>query len=187
MASKTSRSYSDYLGANRCCATTRLPTQGPTGAAGTPGPIGPRGFPGSTGPTGERGATGPCCKGATGPTGPSSVWVDSSYDSYNGVGYTGDVLVYGDLLVTGGIDPTFIAFTNSESDPMASFSGLGIWLDNSNNLTANSNFSIITSDPSQNITFENPLESDNAGSELTKYLRINLNGTYYKIKLYADV
>jgi hypothetical protein len=59
MTNKYSRSYSDYLGANRCCATTRLPTQGPPGQPGTPGPIGPRGFTGPVGPPGPAGPSGP--------------------------------------------------------------------------------------------------------------------------------
>jgi hypothetical protein len=197
------RNYIDYLGARRCCLTARLPTRGPAGATGNPGPIGPKGDQGLTGPTGERGSTGPCCRGPTGftgPTGPSdgptgptgpTLWVDSSYiglsgEYYDGIGYTGDVLVYGNLLVTGGIDPTFLSLTNSSNDPMSSFSGLGLWLDNSNNLTSNTNFAINTGDASGNILFENQLEYNTAGMASGTYLRIKLNGTYYKIQLLED-
>lgn len=55
-----SRSYSEYLGKNRCCS---LNGQGPIGPQGPPGPagIGPIGLigaTGATGPTGPRGPTG---------------------------------------------------------------------------------------------------------------------------------
>jgi hypothetical protein len=118
MSNKYSRSYSDYLGANRCCATTRLPTQGPPGPPGTPGPIGPRGF-----------------------TGPSQ-WNDSSFNGLEGIGYNGDVMIYGNLLVG--------------------------------------------SDPSSNLILESPFISNSAGAATGNYLRIKLNGTYYKIQLLAD-
>ena len=47
---------------------------------------------------------------------------------YTGTGYTGDVLIYGNLLVTGGIDPTYLALTSQASGPQGFINPL--WLDN---------------------------------------------------------
>lgn len=44
-----SNSYSNYLGANRCCNNNSAGPQGAQGAQGTGGPIGPKGPQGSTG------------------------------------------------------------------------------------------------------------------------------------------
>jgi len=60
------RSYSDYLGAQRCCDSRGAGPVGPEGPTG-PGSVGPRGY---TGPTGES-VTGPTGRGCRGPTGPS--------------------------------------------------------------------------------------------------------------------
>jgi hypothetical protein len=62
--------------------------------------------------TGLKGDTGP--QGATG----SSPWTTMNYQGptgpgYKGAGYTGDVLIFGNLLVTGGIDPTHLVLTNN--------------------------------------------------------------------------
>ena len=131
--------YSNYLGAKRCCDLRGLGPQGPTGPTGGQGPIGPYGQTGPTGPggaasntgaTGPTGITGPT--GFTGPTGPSQ-WISSAYTGptgpgYTGIGYTGDVLVFGNLYVEGGIDPTYLAFTPQSSNPLPS--GLeGIWIE----------------------------------------------------------
>jgi hypothetical protein len=58
-------SYTQYLGAQRCCL---IPTQGPVGPAG-PGGVGLIGPMGSTGPAGVS-MTGPTGRGCLGPTGP---------------------------------------------------------------------------------------------------------------------
>jgi hypothetical protein len=96
----------------------------PTGPIGPIGPIGPAGGP--TGPTGEPGPTGPSqwvTDTIIGPTGPG----------YTGIGYTGDVIVRGNLYVEGGIDPTYLAFTPQGSDPLPS--GLdGIWIETGGSL-----------------------------------------------------
>jgi hypothetical protein len=119
--------YSNYLGAKRCCDLRGLGPQGPTGSTGAQGPIGPYGQTGPTGPGGAASNT-----GATGPTGPSQ-WISSAYTGptgpgYTGIGYTGDVLVFGNLYVEGGIDPTYLAFTPQSSNPLPS--GLeGIWIE----------------------------------------------------------
>jgi hypothetical protein len=60
------RSYSDYLGAQRCCDSRGPGPVGPEGPTG-PGSVGPRGY---TGPAGES-ITGPTGRGCRGPTGPS--------------------------------------------------------------------------------------------------------------------
>lgn len=78
---------------------------GATGAQGDTGATGPQGDIGATGPQGDIGATGP--QGATG----ASHWVSMNGFGVSGIGYTGigvtgqDVLIYGNLLVTGTIDP----------------------------------------------------------------------------------
>lgn len=58
------RSYSNYLGARRCCDLKTGP-DGPTGPDGKNGSQGPIGF---TGPTGPIGHTGRSCRGPTGPS-----------------------------------------------------------------------------------------------------------------------
>jgi len=64
------RSYSDYLGARRCCDLRGVGPIGPTGIAG---PIGAQGVPGIPGTTGSMGPTGPTGRGCQGPAGPPSV------------------------------------------------------------------------------------------------------------------
>ena len=148
--------YSQYLGAQRCC---NLKAQGPQGLQGPTGPgtLGPRGFTGPpgesfTGPTGKgcrgptgepgnpsgltgyTGAVGPTGEVGTGPTGPSQ-WINTSYTGptgggYTGIGYTGDVMVFGKLYVQGGIDPTYLALTPQTSGP-AGFPN-PLWIDSNN-------------------------------------------------------
>ena len=62
------KSYSNYLGSQRCCNTSTS-TKGAQGAQGAGGPIGPIGYTGSTGPQGVTGPSGGP-QGATGVTGP---------------------------------------------------------------------------------------------------------------------
>lgn len=90
-------SYTQYLGAQRCC---NLKVQGPIGPPGPQGPagVGERGYTGPDGPTGPTGKMG--CRGLTGPTGSgvmfdgsvinpnpgnNGVWYDPSSNSF---GYT---------------------------------------------------------------------------------------------------
>jgi hypothetical protein len=139
-------SYSNYLDARRCCNSK---VGGADGKQGPPGVIGPTGYTGAegmtgpsggpTGVTGPTGDTGPT--GNTGPTGPTgatgpSQWVNAAYTgptgSYTGIGYTGDVLVFGALYVQGGIDPTYLAFEPQASGPTGFVNPL--WVDNSGNL-----------------------------------------------------
>ena len=163
-------SYTNYLGARRCCENKLVGPQGPKGDQGNSGPIGPAGVTGSTGYTGGRGPTG--CKGNTGaigptgytgpaggPTGPTglngtgdtgptgmtgfgatgpSQWVNTAYTGptgpgYTGIGYTGDVMVFGKLFVEGGIDPTYLALEPQASNPLPS--GLdGMWIETGGSL-----------------------------------------------------
>ena len=149
-------SYNQYLAAQRCC---NLKSQGPIGPQGPAGPasIGPpgnTGVGGATGPTGKgcRGPTGPAGgpegptgpigtgptgpTGETGPTGPSQ-WNSSSFTGstggyYVGIGYTGDVQVFGKLYVQGGIDPTYLALEPQPNGPSGFANPL--WVDISGNL-----------------------------------------------------
>jgi hypothetical protein len=127
-------SYNQYLGAQRCC---NLKSQGPIGPQGPAGPasIGP---PGNTGVGGPTGPTGRGCRGPTGPaggpTGPSQ-WNSSSFIGltgplYTGIGYTGDVQVFGNLYVQGGIDPTYLALTPVPQGPSGFINPL--WVDSIN-------------------------------------------------------
>ena len=69
-------SYTNYLGAQRCCNNNSAGAQGSQGAQGAGGPIGPKGSQGATGPQGSQGYTGATgatgAQGATGQTGLSS-------------------------------------------------------------------------------------------------------------------
>ena len=109
--------YLNYLGAKRCCtnnlAKTIVGPQGPKGSQGAIGPYGQQGSTGSQGPQGPQGPQGStyaCCigpQGATGAQGATGVspWVLTNYSGYTGVGYTGDAMVFGNLFVSGTIDP----------------------------------------------------------------------------------
>ena len=143
------KSYSNYLGTQRCCNTSTT-TKGAQGAQGAGGPIGPIGYTGSTGPQGVTGPSG----GPVGPTGPQgatggSPWTSMNYigptgSGYTGTGYTGDVLIFGNLLVTGGIDPTYLALTPQTSGPTGFINPL--WIDSVNGNALRS----------QNIYMDNP-------------------------------
>ena len=126
-------------------------SMGVTGPAGEPGPAGgPTGSAGATGATGSAGSAGICFTGATGsagigftgatgsagPTG-GTPWTPTSFGigitGYTGIGYTGDVMVFGKLYVEGGIDPTYLALTPQVSNPLPP--GLeGIWIENGGSL-----------------------------------------------------
>jgi len=116
---------------------------GPTGFTGNTGPTGMTGF-GATGATGFTGNTGPTgMTGDTGPTGMTgaagtSQWSNTAYTGptgpgYTGIGYTGDVMVFGKLFVEGGIDPTYLALEPQSTNPLPS--GLeGIWIETGGSL-----------------------------------------------------
>jgi len=112
--------YSQYLGAQRCC---NLKGQGLVG------PVGPQG-PASIGPvgnTGTAGATGPTGRGCRGPTGPiGNVYWDPS--GVTGISYKNDVYIGGKLYVDGGIDPTYLALTPQNTDPLPP-GQYGIWIE----------------------------------------------------------
>ena len=94
-----------------------------TGLTGLTGFVGPQySLIKNPGPTGPTGGTPWVLSSFTGPTGPG----------YTGIGYTGDVMVYGALYVQGGIDPTYLALTPQTSGP-AGFPN-PLWLDTNDNL-----------------------------------------------------
>jgi hypothetical protein len=133
--------YSNYLDSRRCCARNLARNEmGPQGYQGVQGPIGSKGYQGDTGPQGPIGATGACCRGPQGVQGPqgspggaqgaqgpqgaqgaqgSSLWINMNGTGptgtgYTGIGVTGDVLVYGNLLVTGTIDPVRLVVNDGQ-------------------------------------------------------------------------
>jgi hypothetical protein len=160
-------SQSSYLGSKKCCANNLAKTvTGPQGPDGSQGPIGAFGYQGFTGSQGPTGAQGACCRGpqgfqgaqgATGPqgaqgaTGPSQ-WVSMNGTGLTGTGYTGigvtgqDVLIYGNLLVTGGIDPTYLALTPQSSGPQGFINPL--WIDSSNGNSLRSKHIYLDNEPS---------------------------------------
>jgi hypothetical protein len=143
--------YNQYLGAQRCC---NLNSQGPIGRQGPQGPasigpIGNTGVAGATGPTGRgcRGPTGPGGgpDGATGPTGPigNTYWDPSGV---TGISYINDVYIGGKLYVDGGIDPTYLALTPQNTDPLPP-GQYGIWIDSVNGNALRSNKIYMDADP----------------------------------------
>jgi hypothetical protein len=105
--------YSQYLGAQRCC---NLKGQGSQGIQGPQGPPS-IGAIGNTGPTGASytGPTGRSCRGPTGPagsssgiTGPTGVADPSYWDpsGANAIVYTGQVYINGELDISGGVITT---------------------------------------------------------------------------------
>lgn len=168
--------------------------RGPTGPAGPAGPAG--GETGATGATGSTGATGGSPWVSINGTGPLGA-------GYTGTGYTGDVLVYGNLLVTGTIDPIRLIVNNgtntididaSLGKPEIKFTETGntgsISIDNdTGNLDISSSNNIILkpNDTNGDIIFTGGnLKFASAGLNSGQHLRINLNGTYYKIRLEND-
>jgi hypothetical protein len=183
-------SYSNYLGSNRCCVNNLNKTvTGPQGAQGYQGAIGPYGNQGATGVQGERGATGPCCRGPQGATGPSggaqgvtgatgpqgaqgatgsSQWVSMNGLGLTGAGYTGigvtgqDVLIYGNLLVSGGIVPNYLALTPQISAPSIGLNPL--WIDSINgDALRSNNIYLDTNSGTEYIS----LKPDNNNSQIT--------------------
>lgn len=104
-------SYSNYLGAKKCCANNLAKTvTGPEGPKGAQGAIGAYGQQGSTGPQGFRGATGPCCRGPPGFTGSQ--------------GATGEKGADGAAGGNGGL-PLFLNYSIDGIPPPGSPSGIG--------------------------------------------------------------
>jgi hypothetical protein len=154
-------SYNSYLNSKNCCkdlipgpmgptgqigptgATITTGATGATGATGVIGATGYTGYTGYTGVTGPTGHTGPTgYTGPTGHTGPTggTPWVPMTGthgtppQGYTGIGVTGqDVLIYGNLLVTGSIDPTYLSLTQQITDPMPA-GVYGIWVDSNDYL-----------------------------------------------------
>jgi len=176
---------------------------GATGSQGVTGPQGATGIQGATGATGSQGVTGP--QGATGiqgATGPPSQWISMNGVGASGIGYTGigvtgqDVLIYGNLLVTGTIDPTTIYLTNSNNTNIMTLDSITnkinysnntnnynstISLDASGNLDISSNKVIIlsgTQDPSGNYAGSSIVSKDRV------YQELNINSSYNTVNGY---
>jgi hypothetical protein len=178
---------------------------GPTGPTGITGPTGPTGTTGTTGdfgptgPTGDFGPTGP-----TGPTGPN-VWITGDYTiakvtgstGFNGIGYTGNVGIFGDLLVTGTIDPIAVYLTNTTNSNMMTLDSISnkinyyngstnysstISLDMSGNLDISSNRIIILSgsqDPSGAYNGSSVVTKDRIFQQLNPDASWNYVNGYY--------
>ena len=196
--------YSQYFGAQRCC---NLKVQGPQGPQGPTGfsQIGPRGTTGQTGssytgPTG-RGCRGPTGEpgnpsgltgytgeigptGVTGPTG-NPYWDPSGSTT---IQYSGDVYIDGTLNVSGG----FINMTSTSSidieatgNNLTLIGGTIIQLETTG---IGADIIIKPETTAGDLVFDGAnIESSSAGANSGKYLRIKLNGTYYKITLEDDV
>jgi hypothetical protein len=172
-------SHSNYLGAKKCCATNLAKTViGPQGPQGAGGPIGPYGNQGPTGTQGLRGATGLCCRGppgftgAQGPVGSTgsqgstgaqgykgetgaSQWNSTNYlgitgPGYTGIGYTGDVMIFGGLYVAGGIDPTYLALEPQNNNFVLPSGLKGICVAGTSLKTTNQIFQELNPDASYN-------------------------------------
>ena len=115
---------------------------------------------GVQGPTGSQGATGDTgFTGAEGATGPSQ-WNNTAYTGatgpgYTGIGYTGDVMIFGNLYVEGGIDPTYLALEPQPSGPTGFTNPL--WVDSVNGNALRS----------QNIYMDNPSGTGNTGAYIS--------------------
>ena len=152
---------------------------GDTGATGSTGSTGDTGATGSTGSTGAQGSTGFGVTGTTGATGAQGSTGGSPWITMNGVGaggtagYTGigvtgqDVLIYGNLLVTGGIDPTYLALTPQASGPQGFTNPL--WVDSVNQNALRSEKILINNGPTGtgNLTINNSLGTGTSASLLT--------------------
>jgi hypothetical protein len=86
---------------------------------------------------------------------------------YTGIGVTGqDVLIYGNLLVTGGIDPTYLALTPQTVGPQGFFNPL--WVDSVNSNALRSE-NILINNPTLNAIPLSVNNSVNTGLLFTKF------------------
>ena len=153
--------------------------QGDTGPVGITGPIGSVGMTGAQGDTGSAGSAGAQgdtgsvgMTGAQGATGPSQ-WtpmngLGTTGGGYTGIGITGqDVLIYGNLLVTGGIDPIYLALTPGPTGPQGFINPL--WVDSVNQNALRSEKILISNGPAGtgNLTINNSLGTGTSASLLT--------------------
>ena len=131
--------------------------QGFQGVTGATGAQGSQGFQGATGATGAQGSQG--FQGATGGT----PWIQMNgvgvggTAGYTGIGVTGqDVLIYGNLLVTGGIDPIYLALTPQTVGPQGFFNPL--WVDSVNGNALRSEKILLNDTAGANFTLYTPTE-----------------------------
>ena len=135
--SKSYTSYSQYLGAQRCCD---LRGQGPVGPQGPTGPaaVGPKGDTGPTGSTGPQGSP----SGLTGPTG--STGPQGSPSGLTGpTGSVGPTGLTGLTGPTGSTGPTGLTGLTGLTGPTGP-TGPSVWDTSGNSLT------IYPTDPSSN-------------------------------------
>ena len=97
-------SYTQYLGARRCCDLRVQGAQGPQGSQGAAA-VGPVGYQGYTGAQGYQGATGRGCVGATGAQGPAGI-PGPAGGAQGATGATGAVGATGPIFLTVGYGPT---------------------------------------------------------------------------------
>ena len=179
--------YQQYLGAQRCCDLRGVGPQGPQGPQGEPGPQGPKGF------SGEKGATGPTGKGCKGDTGPSGGPIGPTGPT--GVaGPSAPVPILQQVLTAGNNSTEQIILKDNLLSPTST-----LQIDYSSlQHTATSPFQIIANNPTGSIEFipnntagdiiftGSNLQSISSSGSSGQYLRIKLNGTYYKIFLDSD-
>jgi hypothetical protein len=79
---------------------------------------------------------------------------------YTGIGVTGDVLIYGNLLVTGSIDPTYLVLTPQTSGPVGFTNPL--WVDNSGFLRSDNILIDNTATAKTSLVVDNAITGANA-------------------------
>ena len=119
--SNFTNSYSNYLGARRCCDLRGPGPLGPIGTQGVPGPRGIQGFVGYTGPTGP---TGRSCLGSVGPQGPQGPTGPTGNTGPTGAtGYTGPTGPTGSTGPTGPTGPTGSTGPTGPTGPIGTQTG----------------------------------------------------------------
>jgi hypothetical protein len=179
---------------------------GPHGPQGQRGQQGPEGLQGLTGPIGGQGPPGQ--QGPTGPTGPNP-WILDEYTivkptgtiEFTGIGYTGNVGIFGDLIVTGTIDPIAVYLTNTTNTNSMTLDSITnkinyythphkstISLDNNGNLDISSDQKISFNCPNIAFIDLNTVQTtghtnkayiftDVSGVTINSFLKITINGS----------
>ena len=121
--SNFTNSYSNYLGARRCCDFPGAGPLGPMGIQGVPGPRGVQGFVGYTGSTGP---TGRSCLGSVGPQGPQGPTGPTGSTGPTGpTGPTGSTGPTGNTGPTGPTGPTGSTGPTGPTGPTGSTGPIG--------------------------------------------------------------
>lgn len=157
-------SYSNYLGSKKCCLALLAKNNN---SGGSQGPQGYQGSQGALGFVGSQGVT-----GSTGPTGPSQ-WTTMNGTGpqgtvYTGIGVTGqDVIIEGNLYVSGIIDPTQLIVSNQYNHNKIILDSL-----NSNSITLNddtssSSISLVSTDLTINSSNQVIMKSSDSNIQIT--------------------